>query len=58
MLLSDIMIALIAVLFAGLVAAYLHGDIPWKGFGALTAFVAIFLAGISVSRGYWLAPLK
>jgi cation transport ATPase len=53
-LLSDIMIALIAVLFAGLVAAYLHGNITWKGFGALTAFVAIFFAGISVSRGYWL----
>jgi hypothetical protein len=43
--LGDIMISLIAILFAGLVAGYLEGNAFWKGGGALMAFIVIFLAG-------------
>jgi hypothetical protein len=56
--LGDIMIALIAVLFAGLVAAYLEGNVFWKGGGAFIAFVAIILAGHFVFKRLRTTPLK
>jgi hypothetical protein len=56
--LSDIMIALIAALFAGLVAAYLEGNVFWKGGGAFIAFVAIILAGHFVFKILESPPLK
>lgn len=43
--LSEMLTALIAVLFAGLVAAYIQGDIFWKGIGAFFVFVAAVLVG-------------
>jgi hypothetical protein len=55
--LSDIMIALIAFLFAGLVAAYLEVNVFWKGGGALIAFVAILLAGHFVFKRLQASPL-
>src|SRR5262245_16642909 len=56
--LGDIMIALIAFLFAGLVAAYLEGNVFWKGGAALIAFVAIVLAGHFVFKRLQASLLK
>jgi len=56
--LGDIMIALIAVLFAGLLASYLEGNVFWKGGGAFFGFVAIILAGHFVFKRLRTTPLK
>src|SRR5262245_60442762 len=56
--LGDIMISLIAVLFAGLVAAYVQGDAFWKGGGAFIAFVATIFAGHFVFKRLRTTPLK
>src|SRR5262245_35942306 len=56
--LGDIMIALIAVLFAGLVAAYLQGNVFWKVGGAFVAFVAIVLSVHFVFKRLRTTPLK
>src|SRR5262245_25021841 len=56
--LGELLIALIAVLFAGLVAAYMHGDAYWKGGGALVMFVAIILGGHFVFERLAVSPPK
>jgi hypothetical protein len=49
--LGEVLTALLAVLCAGLVAAYIQGDIYWKGGGAFFVFVAVLLMGQLVFRG-------
>jgi hypothetical protein len=56
--LSDVLTTLIAVLFAGLAAACLHGDIYWKGGGAFLVFAATILAGHFIFRGLAASRLK
>jgi hypothetical protein len=49
--LADCLFAVIAALFGGLAAAYVHGDIYWTaGFGAVV-FLLTFLAGNFLFRG-------
>ena len=43
--LSEVLSALVAVLFAGLVAAYIDGDIYWKAVSGLIGFMLMILAG-------------
>src|SRR5262249_53104067 len=49
--LSDVLTTLIAVLFAGLAAAYIHGEIYWKAGAAFFVLTATVLAGRFISRG-------
>jgi hypothetical protein len=39
---AEVLAALIAILFAGLAAAYVHDDIYWSGGSALLVFAIIF----------------